>query len=319
MSDTTLLPLLAVFAAVGILFLAIWYIVSSLINQRRQLMQRRMGGTGDSDPSIVLRELPGEAPTDLSTKVNRGFDRMIERTGLDMTPAMALAIIVFFGMVLAAVVFFWRFEEEPWLGVPAFFLGALAPLLFFYWRKGVWHRTLQNQLPDALFLLARSMRAGRSIDQAIALVGEHGQKPLSREFVRMQHQLELGLSLSQVVQNAAARLEIVDFSVFASVLSLHRVTGGSLPVLLDRLATTTRDRNNFRRQFRAATVLGRWSAAVILVLVAVILIYLFFFHPERQWVMRFFETSTGLAIFLSAIALEVLGLATLFWMLNYEY
>jgi tight adherence protein B len=316
MSSDTLLPFLAVFAAAGLLFLAIWYIVGSILRSRRELMQRRMAG--DSEPSIMLEELPGQAPRDMSTKINRGFDRMIERTGLDLNPAMALAIIVFFGVLLGAAVFIWRFEEdESWLAIPAFFLGALVPLLFFYWRKGAWHRMLENQLPDALFLLARSMRAGRSIDQAIQLVGEHGTQPLAREFTRMHRQLELGLSLSQVVQNAAARLEIVDFSVFASVLSLHRVTGGSLPVLLDRLAITTRDRNNFRRQWRSATVLGRYSAAVIVFLVGVILIHLFFF--QREWAVRFFESTTGLALFGTAIALECLGLATLFWMLNYDY
>jgi tight adherence protein B len=316
MSDETLIPFLAVFAAVGFLFLAVWYIVVTILNRRRQMMQRRMGT--DSEPTLMLDELPGQGPPrDMSTKINRGFDRMIERTGLDLSPTMALAIMVFFGVVLGAIVFVWQFEEEPWLGIPAFFVGAMLALLFFYWRKGVWHRTLENQLPDALFLLARSMRAGRSIDQAIQLVGEHGTQPLAREFTRMHRQLELGLSLPQVVQNEAARLEIIDFSVFASVISLHRVTGGSLPVLLDRLAITTRDRNNFRRQFRAATVLGRWSAVVIMVLVAAILIHLFFF--QREWAMRFFESTTGLAMFGTAIALEFLGLATLFWMLNYDY
>ena len=125
------------------------------------------------------------------------------------------------------------------------------------------------------------------------------------------------MSLSQVVQSAAARIGLVDFSVFASVLSLHRTTGGSLPVLLDRLATTTRDRNQFRRQYRAATVLGRYSAAFIVSLVAVILIWLFFFH--REWAVMFFETGTGYALFFGAMALEVLGAVLLFWFLRYEY
>jgi tight adherence protein B len=319
MSESTLLPFLAVFAGVGIFFLVLWYIVSTILTRRRERMRRRIGGTSDSDISIVLDELPGQAPPpDLSTKVNRGFDRMIERTGLDLSPPMALAIIVFFGVVLGAFVFVWRYEEdESWLAIPAFLLGAALPLLFFVWRRNAWQRLLTNQLPDALFLLARSMRAGRSIDQAIQLVGENGTPPLSREFQRMHRQLELGLSLAQVMQNAAARLDIVDFSVFASVLSLHRVTGGNLPVLLDRLAVTTRDRNNFRNQYRAATVLGRWSARIIIVLVVIILVHLFFF--QREWAMRFFESAAGLALFLSAIALECLGLAVLFWMLRYEY
>src|SRR5262249_44281116 len=90
MPETSLVPFLAVFAAAGIFFLLLWYLVSSLLTRRRERMRRRIGGTSDSDISIVLDELPGRAPPpDLSTRVNRGFDRMIERTGLGLPPPLA--------------------------------------------------------------------------------------------------------------------------------------------------------------------------------------------------------------------------------------
>src|SRR5262249_12833492 len=180
-----------------------------------------------------------------------------------------------------------------------------------------WQRTLQDQLPDALFLLARSMRAGRSIDQAIQLVGEQGVPPLSKEFQRMHRQLELGLPLHQTVQSTADRAGLLDFNIFASVVGLHRTTGGNLPVLLDRLAASTRDRNQFQKQYRAATVLGRYSAGFIAFLVGVILIYLFFF--QREWAMRFFESGTGIILFTTAILLEIGGGLLLLWLLRYEY
>ena len=53
---------------------------------------------------------------------------------------------------LAGFVFVWRMETEPWLALPAFFLGAGVPLAVFWWRQGQWRRTLQGQLPDTLFL-----------------------------------------------------------------------------------------------------------------------------------------------------------------------
>jgi tight adherence protein B len=246
-----------------------------------------------------------------------GFEGMVFRTGLGIDSAMAIGLILFFGVITATAVFIWRYQEEPWLAIPAFFVGATLPLLFFWWRQSTWRRTMQNQLPDAFYLLARSLRAGRSIDQGFHLIGEQGVQPLSREFARMSRQLDLGLTLPQSLQSATRRIDLVDFNIFASVVSLHRSTGGNLPSILDRLAASTRDRNQFERQYQAATVLGRYSAAFISCCAIAILFYFFFFY--RVYWLRYFETTTGITLFTAAIALFVLGALLLFWMVRYEY
>ncbi|HMF14814.1 MAG TPA: type II secretion system F family protein, partial [Gemmataceae bacterium] len=304
MPQESMLPFMMVFTGIAVLVLLLWLVISAIVGRRREEFKRRMG-KDDSDASLTLIELP---PTTLSGRMDRGFARMVERTGLDMDTTLALGIILLFGVVCGAAAFVWRFEEEPWVAIPAFFLGCLIPLVFFGWRQRVWRRQMQAQLPDALYLLARSVRAGRSIDQGIQLVGDAGVQPLAREFSRMHRQLELGLSLSQTLQIAANRIGLIDFNVFASVLSLHRGTGGNLPTILDRLASATRDRNQFEGQYRAATVLGRYSAIFIVSLACFIMFYLFFF--QREWAMKFFDTRysfTGIYLFVTAIALEIIG------------
>src|SRR5262249_12984216 len=124
--------------------------------------------------------------------------------------------------------------------------------------------------------------------------------------------------LAEVLQISARRLRLVDFNVFASVITLHRSTGGNLPLILDRLASATRDHNHFEGQYRAATVLGRYCAAFILSIALFILFYLFFFQRE-EFAQPFFESSTGIWLFCMAIGLEVLGILWLFWMLRQEY
>jgi tight adherence protein B len=321
MPPEVLVPFLAVFTAVALLVLAGWLLIVRRRTRRREHLERRLGETGDGEALLVLDEavLRGPPPS-LGRRVDRAFERMIARTGLDLQADLALAIILFAGIVLAVVVFVWRYQEEPWLAIPAFLLGGAIPLVYFWWKQRTWRRQLQLQLPDALFLLARSLRAGRSIDQAIELVGSQGVLPLRREFARMSRQLDLGLSLGTVVRNTADRLGLLDFNIFASVVALHRSTGGNLPFLLDRLATAARDRNQFEGQYRAATVLGRTSAAFIVAMVGVILFYLLFF--QRQWASQFFDTSQGylgVALFASAMLLELAGLALLVWLLRHDY
>jgi len=316
MPTDALIAFLVILAIGAIVFLALWLGIGAWLARRREHLRRRMARS-DSEQTILLPEprAPG-----WSQRFDTGFERMVSRTGLDLDPTMALAIIFFCGVFLAAATLIWRWDAEPWLALPAFLLGAVVPLIVLLWRQQVWRRRLQQQLPDTLFLLARSLRAGRSVDQAFQLIGEQGLSPLRFEFARMHHQMQLGLSLMQVLEITADRLGLVDFNIFASVMGLHRSTGGNLPALLDRLATSTRDRNQFEGQYRAATVLGRYSAAFILLMVGVILFHLFFF--QRDWAMRFFDVSQnymGLVLFTTAILLEITGGLLLYWFLRYEY
>jgi tight adherence protein B len=312
MPPETLYPFLYIFGAIWLLFVAGWYLVHTITTQRRRAEERRMGDTGSHETLILPPPAEGWA-----SRFDLGFSNLIFRTGLEIEPALALGLILFFGVITATAMFIWRYDVEPWLAIPAFFLGAAVPLTFFIWRQGYWRRQLRDQLPDALYLLARSVRAGRSVDQAFQLIGEQGVPPLSREFARMHHQLELGLPLPDVLHSTSRRLGIADFNVFASIVSLHRTTGGNLPLLLDRLAATTRDRNQFERQYRAATVLGRYSAAFIAAMAAVVLFYFFFF--QRDMAHHYFESGMGLTLFATAMALEVAGVLLLFWFLRYEY
>jgi Flp pilus assembly protein TadB len=279
MSTETLIPFVAVFAASVMIFLAGWFFVSTALTRRREQMQRRLHGNPDNEPSILLDEvLARRASGGWAKRFDFFFDQFVARTGLDLPPSLALGLIVFSGVALAGFTFVWRYDKESWLALPAFFLGAAVPLLFFLWRQSAWRRTLQNQLLDAFFLLARAMRAGRSLDQS---------------------------------------LQLIDFNVLASVVSLHRSTGGNLPAILDRLAVAARDRNLFEGQYRAATVLGRYSSAFLLVMVGLITGYLFLF--QRAWALRFFESATGVTLFAMAIALEIVGGVLLYWFLRYEY
>jgi len=318
MTDESLIPFLAVFVATALLFAVGWLVATAAFARRRTQAARRMAAHSDSETTLLLPDAETDEQTrSVRSRFDRGFDDMISKSGLDLDTALALALTLFCGVVPAAIMFIWRYEQEPWVALPAFFLGMAVPLLFFRWRQGVWRRRLQNQLPDALFLVARSLRASRSIEQSMQLVAEQGVQPLAAEFGRMHRQLELQLPLDQVLVIAAKRLGLVDFNVFASVLSLHRTTGGNLPVLLDRLAAATRDHNQFAGQYRAATVLGRYSAGFITALVGLILFYLVFFG--REWSSLFFESSTGMILFSVAVGLEICGLLLLFWMLRYEY
>jgi tight adherence protein B len=196
-------------------------------------------------------------------------------------------------------------------------VGIMLPLGVFLILQARWRRNIQNQLPDAFFLLARSLRAGLNLEQALAMAAQHGSRPLAGEFHRTVEQVELGLTAPAALQNMARRLRLPDFNVLVTAVTLHRGLGGNLTLLLERVANTTRDRNLFRGYFLAATALGRMTAMFIVA--AAPLLFLGYAIWQPEFVTRFTESTSGLKALATAATLEVVGIIWMYLLLRVDY
>ena len=165
---------------------------------------------------------------------------------------------------------------------------------------------LQKQFPAALEFLARSVRAGHSLDEAIALAGSEGPQPLAAEFAYCSRQLAMGLGMPATVRSLADRIRLVDVKIFAALLGVHRESGGNVAEVLERLALSIRERMSYRRQLRATTSAGRMSAIFVAALAPILFIYMFFFHAEYAHAML--ETPLGQTFLLTAVVLQVIGM-----------
>jgi tight adherence protein B len=163
-------------------------------------------------------------------------------------------------------------------------------------------------MPEGLYLLARSLRAGLSLEQALVTIRPYCPRPLSEVFGRVADQVELGLSPQEALQRTAAALRLPDFEALAALVSLHRRVGGNLPAVLDRLAAGSRDRSQFRGYYRAQTALARLSAAFIALAPPVIALAYYLDQPDLF--LNFFRTPLGLGLFGLVLVLEVVGI---FW------
>ncbi len=313
MSDFRIYALAAVVAFLG-LGLFLW--LREVLERRRTELQRRLRGpeTG-SDPSIALGLGPGGETPGAFERIDRGFESMIHRTGIEAEPSQALAFIALVGVGLAGLLFLWR--GELWLTILGLVVGGGGTLAVYFVMQNRYRRRLSEQLPDAFYLLARSLRAGLSLEQAIALTGEQGARPLAEEFRRCAAQLRLGLAIPAALQLVARRIRLLDFNVFVTTVSLHYTMGGNLAMLLDRLAASTRDRNHFRGYFRTATALGRVTAIFIGVMTPLMLLGYAIFQPDH--VKAFFESPQGWTAIGVAAALQVIGVIWLYRLLRLQY
>ena len=169
-------------------------------------------------------------------------------------------------------------------------------------------KKFEEQFPNSLDILARAVRAGESVEQAIELVSKSTQEPVASEYRRCSNQLEMGLSVPATVQSLGDRIGQSDVKIFSSTLAIHRDGGGNLAEALERLASLIRDRLDYRRQMSSVTSGGRFSVLVILVLAPLLFGYLFLIRPEYG--MGLWQDPIGRWMLLTSIVGQVLGM---FW------
>jgi tight adherence protein B len=287
---------LAVISGFGALLLA---------TQNTHLAQQAAGKTGA--PAVRLRRLPRE-PKDNGGGVVTAFDRWFVRTlresGLLWEPVTAALLIVLSAIVVGSALFLWN--EHALVTLGGLCVGLLVPLMVILYKRRKRIKQLQDQLPAALDMLSRAVRAGQSLDQALDVVGKHSPEPLAAEYRMCARQLDMGLSVPAVMRALVERVRLYDVRIFTTTLIVHRQTGGNVARMLQRLAKVIRDRLSYRRQLRVSTGAGRASAMLVGLMGPIVFLFFFFCRPEYLHAML--DSTFGQSLLIIAASLEVIGL-----------
>ncbi len=297
--EQTLLPIaafVAVLSAVGAVLFGLRDLFSSQEKKRLELKQ-------------LVRILPKNSDQDSQGGVQR-FDRwftlLLYQSGLGLAAGAAVMLFVLCAAGAGGFVFVLT-EEAP----VAILTGLMMMPVVMGVLVGIRRRRMkkfEQQFPNSLDILARAVRAGESVEQAIELVSQSTQEPVASEYRRCSNQLEMGLSVPATVQSLGDRIGQSDVKIFSSTLAIHRDGGGNLAEALERLASLIRDRLDYRRQMSSVTSGGRFSVLVILVLAPLLFGYLFLIRPEYG--MGLWQDPIGRWMLLTSIVGQVLGM---FW------
>lgn len=161
--------------------------------------------------------------------------------------------------------------------------------------------------PDTLDLIIRAVRAGIPAVQAICTAGVESDEPVRSTFRTMGDALLVGAEVKDVLEQAAARLQLADFSFFAVCLVLQRETGGNLAETLENLAGIVRTRRDIRAKTKALTAEGRIASKIISGVPFFIMAFLYVVN--RPYVALLFNTRAGHKMLVLAAVLLVIGLS----------
>lgn len=189
----------------------------------------------------------------------------------------------------------------PLIGISFSFL----PLVWLYFRRGRRMANFAKQLPEALELISRALRAGHSLASGFSLVAEEMPEPIAREFSRAYEAQNLGKPLDIALEEMTERVPNLDLRFFATAVILQRQTGGDLAEILDKIGYIIRERFKIWGQVQALTGEGRLSGIVLLALPPALFLAMWRLNPD--YCMQLFTDPMGHQMLAAAVILQVVG------------
>jgi tight adherence protein B len=285
--------------------------------QRKRQMQSMLEVTtgrspSETETSILVEDEAKDVIVELwgHTAAVRKLKRLIQQAGLNWTVSRLVALTIILG--IAGMSFGLFLQPLGFVSLSAIGGAALlgsAPTIYTRFKRTRRTRDFEEQLPEALDFLARSMRAGHAFSISLEMLGSESPDPLGYEFRALSNELNLGASLDVALANFATRVPLLDVRLFVSSVLLQKQTGGNLSEILGRLAYVIRERFRLRGQVRAASAHGRLTALVLTCIPIVLVIALTLVAPDYLPLLA--ADPDGKYIILGAVVGQVLGYLTM--------
>jgi tight adherence protein B len=231
----------------------------------RKKINRRLALTAElGNPSDVLQTLRKERGVDVLVHMPslQNLRQLIVQSGVRFTVKVLLL-----WFAVPAVLFYCLIRYALGLNLLAVALAVPMAVAFFYLFL---HRArrrritkFSEQLPDALDVIVRGLRAGHPFRVALALVAREMPDPVGSEFGIVADEIMFGLEQSAAVDNLAPRVGHSDLSYFSTAVNIQQHTGGNLAEVLSRLSRMLRSRSKLRLKIRALSSEGRLSAIAL--------------------------------------------------------
>jgi tight adherence protein B len=248
----------------------------------------------DSDKKTLLDSLTPRMPS---------LQKMFQQADAHIKPGSLMGISIVLGVLGCS---------GSWLlGVPAFLVPFPGLILFTIPWLWLWNQRRKRlkafaaQLPDALELVARALRAGHSLAAGMHVVAEEMPMPISIEFGRVYEEQNLGIQLEDAMRSLCDRVPNLDLRFFVTSVAIQRQTGGDLAEILDKIGYVVRERFRILGQVRALTGEGRLSGVVLIALPFVL--FFVVLHLNPKYIEMLWTTDEGINLAIGGLVSQIIG------------
>jgi tight adherence protein B len=302
----------AVFFGVAALVGAVAFFMSgnreAEVEERLNALTTGTKGRGKADAS-QYKELLSTMRTDGTSAVEKFVARylnlqlLFEQANVSMSVPKFLTIcagLAAVGLFLPSVAGF-----SVMLGPVMAATLAILPIVWLLFKRKRRLKAFAAQLPEALELIARALRAGHSLAAGFNLVAQEMSDPIGGEFSRTFEEQNLGKPLDEALTGLTNRIPNLDLKFFATAIILQRQTGGDLAEILDKIGYLVRERFKIWGQVQALTGEGRLSGIVLLALPPALFVVVYRMNPD--YLMLLFTDPLGKKMLVAGIVTQLFG------------
>jgi len=196
-------------------------------------------------------------------------------------------------------------------------IGGVIPYLYVRSKRATRLRVFEEQFPEAIDLIARSLRAGHAFTTGLSIAAEELQPPVGPEFKRVYDQQNFGMSVSDALRAMAARVPVLDARFFVTAVLTQREAGGNLAEVLNNLSSVMRERFKVKRQIRVISAHGRLSGWILSLVPPVLAAVLFTIQPDSMRLLV--DDPLGIQLVMAAVVLQLIGMYVISRLVRIEY
>jgi tight adherence protein B len=236
-------------------------------------------------------------------KVWTRLERLVERSDLPLRTVELVYLMAGVGLVGAAIT---ALAAQPTLiTVIVMAAGWMAPVGFVWFKATRRLKAFEDQLADVLITLAAALKAGHSFKQGLQTIVDEGNPPASKEFQRVLTEGRLGRPIELGLYDMSERLGSKNFEFVITAVKIQQQVGGSLAGLIDMVADTVRQRQQFIRKVKGLTAMGRAGAYTLVALPFFIAIAITVINPT--YMEPLYHSHTGHMLIYSGLAMMAFG------------
>jgi len=260
---------------------------------------------GKAAEATLLSQPLGDTGTALENLLEStlGLQRMLDQADVSITPTKLVGASLGAGALAFVGI---MFSGAPIVFAPiAGLVCLMAPYFYMNFKRSKRMTKFNQQLPEALELLSRSLRAGHSLGAGFGLVASEMPQPIRREFGRCFEEQNFGISLEESLNAMTVRIPNMDLRFLATAIILQRQTGGDLAEILDKISRLIRERFKLAGTIQALTGEGRLSGIVLMSLPPGLFVVMYFLN--REYIMSLFKDDMGRWLLGGTIVMQLIG------------
>jgi tight adherence protein B len=229
--------------------------------------------------------------------------RLIEQADVQFRVHQLLMLCV--GLAVITGTLSWYIRHSLLIAIVTSVVTGALPFMYLLQARKRRIKQFLEQLPDALDLITRALRAGHAFNSSLHTVATEMPDPISKEFRRTFEEINLGMSLKAALEHLGDRMPLMDLKLCLTAILIQRETGGNLAEVLENIAEVIRERFKILGQVRVYTAQGRMTGWIIGSIPFGLAFYIYVVNPD--YIKMLFTHPMGKMMLGAGLTMQALG------------